>query len=111
MKRVVVLLAVLSGAAAGAYAQDALQKEPPSSTSTVWPGVIYGASTCSGDHTPGTVEFYFRETRQLEGQWIETDYAWGLTREYSRYEFKPIATPVRLNLEHLCSIQIATLNQ
>jgi len=111
MKRVLVLLAVLTGVAAGAFAQDILQKEPPGSTSAVWPGVIYGGSTCSGEHTPGSIEFYFRVTRQLEGQWIETDYAWGLTREYGRYVFKPGAAPVKLNLDRLCSIQVVTPGQ
>lgn len=111
MKRLLVVFAVLIGAAAGAYAQDSLAKEPPGSASTVWPGVIYGGSVCSGDHTPASIEFYFRETRQLEGHWIETEYAWSLAREYSRAVFKPMATPLRLNLDRLCSIQVIAPDQ
>lgn len=111
MKRVVVVLAVLIGAAAGAYAQADLQKEHPGQTSAVWPGIIYGGSTCAGDHTPGSVEFYFRETRQLEGHWIEVEYAWGMSREYQRDVFKPMTRPVKLNLDRLCSIQVASLDQ
>ena len=110
MKRVIVALAVLAGAAAGAYAQEALKTEDPSLNDVVQAGVLYTGSICGGEYyNPGYHDFYFRVTRGLKDGWVETEFSRGLAFEYQRYSFKPWPKPVRLNLRQLCSIQVAEM--
>ena len=70
--------------------------------------MLYAGSICSEDHKPGYADFYFRVTRRLESGWVETEYGY-LTREFSRWVFKPGSRPVRLNLAQMCSIKIEPL--
>ena len=111
LRRAFVLLALLTGAAAGAYAQDALKQEDPSLSDAVQVGVLYSGSTCTDNHNPGYNDFYFRVTRQLRNGWVEADYSTYIAREYGRMTFKPWSKPLRINLTQMCSIQIVTLTE
>jgi hypothetical protein len=107
MKRVILLLTALIGAAAGAYAQDTLKTEDPASNDVVQVGILYLGSVCSGEEQPGYADFYFRVTRELKDGWVEAEFARYLTTEYARATFKPLAKTMRLNLRQMCSLQTA----
>lgn len=107
IRRVLVTLALLAcGAAAGAYVQEPLKVEDPALNEVVQTGVLYSGSICSEDHKPGYSEFYFRVTRRLENSWVEAEYNTYMAYEYSRYSFKPMKKPMRLNLAQMCGVQV-----
>ena len=108
MKRIVVALAVLVGAAAGAYAQETLKQEDPVRTDVVQIGVLYTGSICRDDHNPGYNDFSFRVIRDLERGWVEADYGY-MSREYGRIVFRTSDKSLRLNLDHMCSIRVQPL--
>ena len=111
MTRALVLAAVFCGAAAGLYAQAALQKEDAEITDVVQTGVLYSGSICSGDYQPGYADFYFRVIRVLKDGWIEVDYARSVTRSFSQLSFKPETKPLRMNVRRMCLIRVAELTQ
>jgi hypothetical protein len=116
MKRLALVLLVLIGAAAGAYAQVALQEEQPS-TAVVQNGILYGASFCVSDPNwqyglRPQYSFFMRPTRQLADGWIEAEVAQRVTVDSRGAQtFVPEKAPTRLNLHQMCEISVAELRR
>lgn len=118
MRRLVTVLALLAGAAAGAYAQNQLVEETQPSSDVFQIGVLYGASFCGG----GGLEwqygsrpryaFFLRPTRPLSDGWIEAEVAYQLTYDSAkRASFVPGKKPSRINSRQLCEVTVAELNR
>jgi hypothetical protein len=102
MKRVLMVLALVIAAGAGAYGQSKLKAEPPS----IYPiqaGIAYQASFCGGTAARFGASFDMRVTKQLADGWLEVEVG-TLRKDIGEfYEDSPFTA--RINQARLCYVK------